>query len=89
MGVVGLDMDEYFKSTLKQLTYKSKAHEFNTKMFKGIEFAMYDSQYGGMSGKKVFKAEWLKKRFAILFEKEKVLNADEANKLIQEQFMKK
>lgn len=80
MGTVGIDPDRYWRYTLRELDYQSKAFETELKMHQGVEHAIYDVVFG-FNGKKIFKQDWLKKRFPLLYgtEQEKALSGDAAN----------
>lgn len=79
MGTVGIDPDEYWRYTLRELDYKSKSFETDLVKHQMLEHAIYDVQFG-FNGKKIFKQDWLKKRFPLLYRtNEKPLSGDSAN----------
>lgn len=48
-------------------------------LIQSVEHAVYDVQFG-FNGKKIFKQDWLKKRFPLLYRtNEKPLSGDAAN----------
>ena len=79
MGTIGIDPDKYWLYTLKELSYKAKAYENEVMLIQSVEHAVYDVQFG-FNGKKIFKQDWLKKRFPLLYRtNEKPLSGDAAN----------
>lgn len=65
-----MDPDKYWLMTLRELDYAGSAFNTQIKLFSMIEFAVYDTQYSHMSGKKIFNQAFLRSRFPILFENE-------------------
>ena len=82
MGIIGVDPDKYYKYTLKELEHISSSFGHTTKMIQSIPHSIYDVQYG-FDGKKVFKDSWLRRKFPVLYNEERVLSPDEGNEAIK------
>ena len=76
-----MDPNDYWKSTMKELWYKEKNYDENLRLIKLISHDIYNSQYDGFSGKKIFPDSWIKKNFGYLFDskQEKQLSPEQAN----------
>ena len=68
---------------MRELSFMATHYENKVKMFQALEHASYDVQYSQMSGKKIFKDSFLRKRFPLLYNENKVIGADEANKMLK------
>lgn len=66
---------------MKELYFMEKAFQRRLDAISEVSNSIYDTQYT-FNGKKVFKPEWLRKRFPTLYKEDKIIDADAANKAI-------
>lgn len=77
-----MDVDKYYRSTLRELNYIADARVEEIKLNQMIQFSIYDSVYT-QSGKKAFNQDFFTKRFPLIFKQKVITDADAANEFIK------